>query len=660
MANPAATLRALHQGPDPRAVNPASLFTAYDATDGGLQSATLLRQSTNCHEALVFLVHPAETNDPLPLTVPFNLDVPGGANNTNETYAMVGDINDAGVHPSLVVIDEAVFDRVQNVTVPTNATTRALWNALPDAQHWIPRPAANTEQVTVRHVVPIPHPYVTPILQAHLNEELNWRWLLVNTFEPILADVNQTQHYAQYLNWFRAASTLRGNGQRSPVHLGLGGVFGRSRILQAVPTVLSRYLPGMRGPTNLHTTMQQLVQHQQTLGTQLARVAQPPAKTLMDTHPVLAQNALKMSEQSDLNQLTPFWQNLHLVSKQGYLAALQQAVHASPYPPPLISPSFATTFMSCNWVASHGSAIKEGITLTRMQTFANGPEQLARHAQSTLAYNILEVYNSTGADLVQMVLTDEAACLPRNTTELSACIKADYAFKSQIWGPNASQVDQYRTQLVDRLEEITQLIIREYYTHQHEVCLKIVVFIFRLDNNATGNLIRGPVPTAANPRPNPQRPTYGAIRDALLAGNIRTLVDLPEGLLHPTRPAPTPRPSLTPTPAPAPAPSPTPAPSPGGASRRPVTGDPTWNVQLRGSWAATGNRALFTTGSPFYRANTPPKNRVVLKRLAGDRSRTICLKMALTNECMDNCTMYHGQLNQDECQAIAREGGFTL
>ena len=418
----------------------------------------------------------------------------------------------------------------------------------------------------------------------------------------------------------------------------------------------------MRGPSNLHTSMQQIVQHQQTLTTQLARVAQPPAKTLMDTHPVLAQNALKMSEQSDINNLTPFWQNLHQVSKQGYLAAIQQAVSASAYPPALISPGFATTFMSCNWVAYHGSAIGEGITLTRMPTFANGPQQMARHAQSTLAYNILEVYNSTGADLVRMVLTDEASCLPRNTTELAACIKADYGFKEQIWGANATQVVQYRTQLVDRLDEITQLILREYYDFQHEVCLKIVIYIFRLDNHATACLIRGPVPTPANPRPNPQQPAYGAIMEALLAGKMLSLVDLPAGLHNPARPAPTPRPSLAPTPAPAPAPAPAPSPAPagGGQSRRPVAGDPTWNQQLRGSWSATGNRALFTQGSPFYRANTPPKNRVVLKRLAGDRSRTICLKMALTNECMDNCSMYHGQLTPEEHQAIAREGGFTL
>ena len=223
---------------------------------------------------------------------------------------------------------------------------------------------------------------------------------------------------------------------------------------------------------------------------------------------------------------------------------------------------------------------------------------------------------------------------------------------------------------MDQLDYIVQFILRDYYSHQHEVCLKIVLYIHRLMNDAYSNLIKGQVPTAANPQPTPQRPNYGAITTALVAGNIRSLVDLPEGLLNrraapvstappPAGPSAVPAPR-SPAPGPTPGPAPTPSPTAGSNARRPVQGDPSWNVQLREAWTAAGHQALFPSGAPFHRANAPPRNRVVLRRLAGDRSRTICLKMALTNVCMDNCSMYHGQLTPEEHQAIAREGGFQL
>ena len=167
MADPAATFRALHQGPNPRAANPASLLEAYSPANAALQSQDLFRQSTNCHEALVFLAFSTAMEGPMPLVVPFNLDVPGGLHNTNETYALVGDVTDDGQAPPLIVIDHTIMDRVINVTVPTLATVRAAWDALPDADEFLGLPPANTEQVTIRHVVPVPHPCVAPVLQAH-------------------------------------------------------------------------------------------------------------------------------------------------------------------------------------------------------------------------------------------------------------------------------------------------------------------------------------------------------------------------------------------------------------------------------------------------------------------------------------------------------------
>ena len=666
MAQPAATYRAVFQGPDPRASAPGSLLLAYSPANAGLQSEDLFRSSTNTHEALVFLGHSTQMDGPLPLVCPFSLDAPGNPHNTGEVYALAGDLGDSGVHPPLVVVDQTIFDRVLNVVVPTNATLNNAWNALPDNDPFILQPAADTEQVTVRHVVPVPHPCVTPILQAYATGELTHRWMLVNVVDPILADPAQAQHYADLVRWMKASSTAPpGAGNRPQVHLDLAGAFGRPRITQAVPTVVARHLPGPQAPNNLQANMTLMVQHQQNLATQLAQVTQPRAKTLMDTNPVLAQNALKVSERTQLTDLTPFWQSLHLVSKTGYSAALQQAISASDHPPALVSPSFVADFIGNRWVAPHGSAVSQGICLTRMPTYASGPDVVERHAQTGTAFNILEVYNSTGPDLARMVLTQDAQALPRNTVELAACIKACYGFMETVFGTQASHVVAHRTQIVDRLDVITGAVLRDYFRHEHEVCLKTVVCIFRHMNACHANLINGPVPTAANPQPTRQTPPHEAITDQLIGGSIRSLVDLPEGLFRP-RPVPAPAPAPAPTPAPRtggslnPSPAPAPAPAPSGGNRRPVAGDPSWNIQLRGSWTATGHRALFTAGAPYHRPNNPPKNGVVLKRLAGDRSKTICLKMALTNECMDDCSMCHGPLTPEESQAVAREGGFTL
>ena len=90
------------------------------------------------------LAHSSEMNGPMPLVTPFTLDVLGGTNNTGESYALVGDISDNGAFPPAVVVDSTIFDPVLQSTVPTLATTSAIWNALPAAEHFIHLPAADT------------------------------------------------------------------------------------------------------------------------------------------------------------------------------------------------------------------------------------------------------------------------------------------------------------------------------------------------------------------------------------------------------------------------------------------------------------------------------------------------------------------------------------
>ena len=683
MAQQYATLRGLFGRPDPRAQQPGALDTAFDPASV-TTSAELFRQCRGSSEPYVFLAHSSDMNGPMPLVVPFALDVLGGTNNTGESCALVGDVADNGALPPAVVVDATIFDTVMQSTVPTRDTTSALWNALPAAEHHLHVPNNDTELVDTRQAVPVPHPCVTPILQAHQNDELEWWWLVVNVMEPIINAPAHLQAYPHFLNWLRVSGTLQapdaaGAEDRAQTHMECAAVFGRPRVTRQVPDALARYLNGLQPASNVSQSLNNMAQHQQAMATQLAIASQPRDKTLMEINPIICRMALKVSEQHRVQDLTPFWLTYHLVHKQGHQAALEQAASTSAFAKPLMGPKFSTDFAAGKWVAHNGSAIDEGLSITRITTCASSPSDVARHNRAASAFHILEMCNATGDGLVDLIMTDDTAQLPRSSMQLSIAIQACYAFLETIFGPRASLVTAYRSQLIDHNADIMQAIIREYYTREHEICLKIIIHIFRQTNAAIHSLLSGAIPTAAVPQPTPQDPGYDDILRRLLAGQATSLVDLPDALVTRLRGPPTQASgsssstaghdsdrlrggnnnsgaSNTGTGAAAGAGSSRSS----GPSRAPVRGDDNWNVPLRAAWTASGHSALFTAGSPFHRANNPPKNRVSIQRLAGDRSKRICLKMACTNECMDNCSMCHGDLTPEEHQAIAREGGFQL
>ena len=189
--------------------------------------------------------------------------------------------------------------------------------------------------------------------------------------------------------------------------------------------------------------------------------------------------------------------------------------------------------------------------------------------------------------------------------------------------------------------------------------LIMVSYIVRLANQKLSDMLNGPLPTLATPRPSTHRPPHINLVHALAANNIGTLAEISPALQIP-RPRPLGPPPL-PTPAPATAPTPAPAAAPAGTTPR-VNQElrrPDQNPRLKAAWTATGDAALFGPGRRFHDPDGPGRKKVI-QRLEGDTTKRICIPMACRGVCFQTCGGYHGPLSSAEEEAVAAAGGFTL
>ena len=95
-------------------------------------------------------------------------------------------------------------------------------------------------------------------------------------------------------------------------------------------------------------------------------------------------------------------------------------------------------------------------------------------------------------------------------------------FCCALFREQSSHNQAYRTHIIDQLHNIEAVILRDYHHMQREVCLIIVVYVFRVHNQSFHALINGPLPTAVNPVPTRQDPPYADIVQHLLMGRIKS------------------------------------------------------------------------------------------------------------------------------------------
>ena len=660
-----------HHTPDPRAATPNALDHYY-RPGNHVTPPVLLRQHTSscANEPLVLLGVDDTMSHPMPMCLAYNVDVIGDPNNTGLSYTLVGDLRDDGTHAPSVALSHEVFDDMNNVRVPTHATIEASWTALGANEDYLPYPAADHEEISVRSVCPIPHPYVEAILTAHLSGTLTSRFLIETIYHSIENDPNHLQHYVNFRNYLRAVTTRAApevDGTQNPPSVGFvyAGVFGNLRVTARAPVEMARWCPGSRVPNTVQAGMAQLTQDQQAIAASQASLATSLAsqgrKTIMDTNPVLCQMAQKVSQQPDATLLQPFFTQLPLVHKTGVTQAFQTAINQGTHTPVIITPQNATDVVGGHWVGLNFHSYDEGISITRVATYAHDPvvvEQLRRNQRTTA---ILEVYNPQSDTLVDMVLQEAASYISKTPTELQAKILGFGDLLEGLFGNTCELVTCYHRDLSQNAVSICQVITQHYFHKLAESCARVELFIQLQIASIFASLLDGPLPTAAAPRPVPVNPQFTDILSFLRANRLTNLIDIPASMFRDPAQLPDARPRQRDQQDP-----PLRTPNPGNDSnqqrpdRRPEIGQANWNVPLRAAWTAAGHRGLFSAGMPFHRANTPPRNRARIMRHAPNQADEICPSMACTGQCMNNCRKYHGPLTEPEQAAVAAEGGLQL
>ena len=356
---------------DPRAADPGQLDLYYRPRNGAPAPNALFDGLTTANEPLVFLALDATMSHPIPLVLPFTTDVLGDPNATGIVYAMVGDRGPNNAWPSVVQLANTCFHRVQNVAVPTQATIQAAWQAHLAGENpgpFLPLPDADTEQVTVRHLVNVPHIYRADVLARFNRGELTNEYLITEQYQN--ATPADLAAYPGYYDWIRSITTSPGDdGAGDPLRPAAGmaflGVFGNVRAAQQVPVQFGRWCPGVNAPhtlqaslTTLTNQQQQIAHDQHAITTNLNR--QSATKTLYDFDPILCENVQKVSQQSDPTALPRCWRLLPNTQKKSVLMAFQTAFAPSDGTSPvLLSAQFVNDLVSSKWTATTNATIDE-------------------------------------------------------------------------------------------------------------------------------------------------------------------------------------------------------------------------------------------------------------------------------------------------------------
>ena len=668
--------------PDPRGVHSDAVDRAFRPNAAGATQASLLASITNANQPHVFLTLDSTMPAPMPVALGYSIDNIGDPNNTGHTYMAVGDRSDTGVMPSVVAVNDTIFEVVQNVTIPTPATAAVAWQALAAApDNFLPIPGHATQVVDVRRAVPVPHHKTEELLQQHATDSITSRWLVEDHLADLLADPILLAAHEGCIFGVLAFTTLSQNAPPLPptAQMIYQAVFGTRRVNDMLPLIFGRYCPGAIAPTTLQANVQsiatqqnQIAQSQATIATNLTN--QSRQKTLKDTSPVVHDMVLKVSQKISFATVTNYWQLAHTVNKTGTLAAGQQAASEGPGVSVLINLPFATDLIGGLWVPTTSGALDQGLALTRCATHALGPAVVAAHARNMRATTIMEVYNPQGAELVQMVLAPEASFLSQNTMQLHTKLVGMEKLLRSLWLGSDVHTN-YRDGVSNHATEITEAITHAHFTKMAEMTAKVELFVQHELFRQMQELLDGPVPTAAAPTPVTPTSRYGRIMECLQSNTMSTLIDLPEGLFANPRVMAPPVGNLQRAVGDPPnnqdrnlggrngrdqggARN---GGGPNDADRRhPVYTDPAWNQPLRAAWTASGNRGLFSVGAPFHRPNNPPNNRQDVYRDPPSNNERICLSMACKGECMDNCGKYHGPLTDGEQRRVADEGGLRL
>jgi hypothetical protein len=636
-----------------------------------------------------YLASNQEDHCPMVIGAAYNTDMVGRADNTLAKWVLCGDLTPEGAMPPVTMLAQASFRLTGNSTVPLRPDFVAGFAALPPGSTHLPAAAAGngTEEVRTRKVMPIPHPFVPMLLEAHARGELTFPWLAAHVVSPLILDGALLHHYAPFVDYIRVAATMRpGAAENDPdrypecemSYVGTLNPRAQQYLTQSVRRYIAATGPALGLGAQLNAMASQMAQVSTTVVQTVANAHIKPVKTVQEWNGPLFQNWCKVTEVASEHELSALCRSLPILPRNGHHGAIEMALLNNATRKGLtlavVDPAFTADIIQGRWVASNNSQIDQGLAITRIHTELSGQAVVQAQLNRNRAFVVLGAFQGGGdSQALSMVLNSQAAALAANSTQLRGVVEAFYNVLSTLFEKHDGTINSlllctYKEELIDKMNLIVAHLERDFpeAAEKRAVIVRILIFIFRITNEELHKRLSGPMllPGAVLPPRTP--PPYKEVLEHLQRGRAQQLTDIPPSLGQLIRPS-----GHTPTVLPVPAlprtiptssqpqtqAPPRQGSSPSSAGQRTQVENLHQNPELKHAWAAIGQASIFGVGSAF-RDETQRGNKRVVMRPSGQGR--ICLPMCLRGVCFSNCTGYHGILSPEEVRLVAQAGGLQV
>ena len=215
-------------------------------------------------------------------------------------------------------------------------------------------------------------------------------------------------------------------------------------------------------------------------------------------------------------------------------------------------------------------------------------------------------------------------------------------------------MQDYRANILDRRSEIITYIEQMFPNpvHRRTAWAVVLMYIYRMMNDYLTRLLTAQPPTITGTPAvgaTPVAPDFSYIMEELVSGRLLQITSLPDDFFEmPAAPLPMPQ-WLGPTGSSGAGDGGSSSGTSGGGGRpewRVIVRRPDQNPELKRAWAATGITGIYSPGTPFRDDESMPNKKCIIQ--SDTPGTRICIPMAVTRNCYDNCKGKHGPLSTAE------------